>query len=148
MLKGRVKKLLPKFISPFQITQADSKTSNYCLELPNEMILRRIHNNFHSSRLRKYVPNDDEKFPSQDAGYFYDYGEPEDTEWFVDEIASHQWKGKSILFLVQWSTGESTWEPYENCKELQALDEYLALLGISDWKNLPKKNSESPARQR
>ena len=147
MPKGRVKKLLPKFIGPFQITQADSKTSNYRLELPNEMILRRIDNNFHSSRLRKYVPNNDEKFPLWDARYFYDYGEPEDTEWFVDEIAS-QWKGKAILFLVRWSTGESTWEPYENCKELQALDEYLALLGVSDWKDLPKKNADSSARRR
>ena len=113
MLKGQVKKLLPKFIGPFRITQVDLKTSNYCLELPNETILRWIHNNFHSSHLRKYIPNNDEKFPLRDAGYVYDYGEPEDTEWFVNEITSHQWKGKAILFLVRWSTGESTWEPYD-----------------------------------
>ena len=84
MPKGRVKKLLPKFISPFQITQVDSKTSNYHLELPNEMILRHIHNNFHSSHLRKYIPNDDEKFPLRDAGYFYN---SRDTEGALSPVS-------------------------------------------------------------
>jgi hypothetical protein len=31
------------------------------------------------------------------------------------------------------------WELYSACKELQALDRYLELLGIEDWRSLPKK---------
>jgi len=45
------------------------------------------------------------------------------------------------LFLVLWNLGDTTWEPYSKCKDLEALDRYLELLGIDskDWKKLPRK---------
>ena len=49
MPKGRVKKLLPRFIGPFTITKADKCTSNYQLELPDEMRSRHICNRFHAN---------------------------------------------------------------------------------------------------
>ena len=62
----------------------------------------------------------------------------------MDEIIAHQWKGNKLLFLVQWNLGDTTWEPYTECKDLEAVDRYLEILGIDDgdWKRLPKKPSE------
>jgi hypothetical protein len=140
MPKGRVRKLMPKFIGPFTIIAFDNKTSNYRLELPNEMATRNIHDNFHANLLKPFIENDAALFPRRDAKYFYDYGEPEDTEWFVDEILSHRWNGRKIEFLVKWSLGDTTWEPYTHCKDLEALDNYLAILNVADWKLLPKKS--------
>ena len=59
----------------------------------------------------------------------------------MDDIIAHKWEGNNISFLVQWNLGDTTWEPYAECKELTALDQYLELLGIDngDWKKLPKK---------
>jgi hypothetical protein len=141
MPKGRVRKLLPKFIGPFKILTADTDTSNYRLELLNEMIIRNIHDRFHASLLKPFVDNDEATFPKREAKYFYDYGEPDDVEWFVDEILSHRWSGRKIQFLVKWSLGDTTWEPVDTCNDLEALDNYLALLNISDWKKLPRKSA-------
>jgi len=52
----------------------------------------------------------------------YDFGAPNDAEWIVDELDSHQWNGKDLEFQVRWNTGEMMWEPLESCKELAALD--------------------------
>ena len=138
MPKGRVRKLLPKFIGPFAITKVDKRTSNYQLELPSEMKSRHIRNRFHADRLRPYLENDETSFPRREAKYYYDYGIPEDEEWYVDAIVGHTWQGKKIKFNVQWSLGDTTWEPYEHCKDLAALDDYLALHNVSDWRNLAR----------
>ena len=52
--------------------------------------------------------------------------------------------GNKVSFLVQWNLRDTTWEPYSKCKELEALDRYLELLGIDDddWRKLPRKASE------
>lgn len=42
------------------------------------------------------------------------------------------------LFHVKWNLGDTTVEPYNTCKELTALDRYLELQGVSDWKKLPR----------
>ena len=58
---------------------------------------------------------------------------PEDEEWYIDAIIGHTWQGNKIRFHVQWSLGDMTWEPYDHCKELLVLDEYLALHNVDDW---------------
>lgn len=138
MPKGRVRKLMPKFIGPFIVTGADKRTSNYRLELPDEMKSRHIRNRFHADRLRPYLENDDTLFPGREAKFPYDYGTPEDEEWYVDAIIGHAWQGRKIRFNIQWSLGDTTWEPYEHCKDLIALDEYLALHHVSDWRKLAR----------
>ena len=139
MPKGRVRKLMPKYIGPFAITRVDERTSNYQLELPGEMKSRHIRNWFHADRLRPYLENDDTLFPGREAKFYYDYGTPEDEEWYVDAIIGHAWRGRRITFNVQWSLGDTTWEPYEHCKDLAALDEYLTLHGVSDWRKLARR---------
>jgi hypothetical protein len=43
-----------------------------------------------------------------------------------------------VEFLVKWNLGDSTWEPLGNCSKLAALDNYLMLMDVKDWKELPK----------
>jgi hypothetical protein len=146
--KNRSRKLMPKFIGPYKVTQSHPEESRYTLDLPPELKARRIHPSFHISRLRVYSKNDDKIFPKREVRAYYDFGDAEDEEWLVDEIIAHQWKGNKLSFLVQWNLGDTTWEPYTECKDLEAVDRYLEILGIDDgdWKRLPKKTSEVARR--
>lgn len=137
--KGRARKLVPKYIGPYAIVESIPETSNYVLDLPAELKNRRIHPRFHVSLLRRYEPNDDAVFPHREAKSYYDFGNEESTEWLVDEIVGHEWKGNKCHFHVRWTLGDHTWEPYEHCKELVALDEYCRLMGVASWRALPRK---------
>jgi hypothetical protein len=69
----------------------------------------------------------------------YDLGETDETEWYVDEIIGHHWKSNDdIEFRVQWTLGDVTWEPLQNCSELEALDKYLELHGVRTPQQLSK----------
>jgi hypothetical protein len=138
MPKSRASKLVPKFVGPYKVTKAMPKTSNYELELPAELARRRIHSRFHITLLRPHSPNDDALFLNRKKAEPYDFGAPESAEWYVDEIVGHQWKGWNMEFLVKWNMGDSTWEPIVHCNKLAALDDYLMLLGIGRWQDLPK----------
>ena len=140
--KGRARKLLPKFLGPYKIAKAHPEASAYQLELPDELKARGIFPKFHASLLRPYTPNDDSLFPHRDPKAFYDYGMPDETEWLVDDIISHQWDGPRIFFLVKWNLGDSTWEPLEGCDELEALDRYLDTMGVTRWEDLPRRDTE------
>lgn len=137
--KRRARKLAPKFIGPFKVIKAYPKTSNYELELSPELIARRIHPMFHASLLRPFEPNDDLLFPSRESKHFYDFGMPDDDEWFVDEIVGHRFTGASIEFNVRWTAGDHTWEPYSGVRSLAALDQYYALMGVTRWQSLRRK---------
>ena len=132
-------KIAPKYISPFKVTNVFPESSNYELELSEELIAWRIHPKFHISLLRPFKPNDDVIFPSRESKRFYDFGMPDNDEWLVDEIVSHRFVGKSIEFNVRWTAGDHTWEPFTSVKELEALDHYFALMGVTHWQSLARK---------
>jgi hypothetical protein len=134
---------MPKFIGPYAVTADHPRESRYTLDLPPELKARRIHPSFHVSRLCPFNKNDDKLFPKREVCAYYDFGDDEGEEWLMDEILAHQWKGNKVSFLVQWNLGDTTWEPYSECKELAALDRYLELLDIdeNDWEKLPRKAS-------
>jgi len=69
----------------------------------------------------------------------YNFGAPDETEWYVNKIVGHHWKGRNIEFLVKWNLGDSTWEPLLDCNELEALDNYLMLNDVKNWWDLPKR---------
>jgi hypothetical protein len=56
----------------------------------------------------------------------------------VEEITAHRWKGRKVEFEVKWSLGDTTWEPLSSCNDLAALDVYLSLMGIKEWRDLPR----------
>jgi hypothetical protein len=99
LLKGQAIKLLPKYVGPFKIIDVQPS--------------------------RPYHANDDVLFPHREAHKFYDFGMPDDQEWLVEEILAHQWDKDHLSFQVLWNLGDTTWEPYAVCKDLQALDDYL-----------------------
>jgi hypothetical protein len=139
--KRRARKLAPKYIGPFKVTKVLSETSNYELELSPELVARRIHPRFHISLLRAHEPNDDGIFPSRESKRFYDFGMPDDDEWMVDEIVGHRFNGRSIEFNVRWTAGDHTWEPYAHVKDLEALDHYYALMGVTRWQQLGRRKN-------
>jgi hypothetical protein len=136
--RGRATKLLPKFLGPYPVTEVHPDSSNYRIGLPTELAKRGIHNNFHASLIRKHHPNDDALFPMRSVAEPYDFGEPSTVEWLVDEIIGHHWDGRKILFHIKWNLGDTTTEPYTTCKDLVALDRYLELQGVDDWRRLPR----------
>jgi len=71
-------------------------------------------------------------FPNRAQPEPYDFGAPDNQEWFVDKILGHRWTGNGQLELeVRWSLGDTTWEGLENCKHLEVLEQYLELQGIN-----------------
>jgi hypothetical protein len=84
--KGRANKLMPKYVGPYKVLQADPETSNYMLELPSELVRRRIHPKFHVGLLRPHKPNDDALFPNRVSVDAYDFGTPDNAKCIVDEL--------------------------------------------------------------
>ncbi|KAG6804836.1 hypothetical protein H0H92_002076, partial [Tricholoma furcatifolium] len=81
-------------------------------------------------------------FPNRATPEPYDFGAPDDQEWFVDEITSHRWiDGNQLELEVRWSLGDSTWEPLSECKDLEALDRYLELQGVKRPAQLKKRSN-------
>lgn len=121
ILKGRARKLCPKYIGPYKVMESYPETSNYTLELPLALQTRQIHPKFHVSLLRPHHANNDALFPNRDQPEPYDFGALDNAEWFVEEIIGHRWTQRNKLELqVRWSLGDTTWEPLAHCKDLAA----------------------------
>jgi len=61
--RGCASKLLPKYVSPFKVLDAQSGSSSYKIELPAQLKAQHLHDQFHQSKLRPYHINDDVLFP-------------------------------------------------------------------------------------
>jgi transposase InsO family protein len=138
--KGRARKLVPRYIGPYRVTEAHNKASTVTLELPDDLKNRRVSPTFHTNLVRRYIANNDDLFPKREAKSFYDFGAAADEEWLVDEIIAHRRiNSKELEFQVRWTLGDVTWEPMSACKELEALDSYLELRGVSKPRDLPHR---------
>ena len=112
------------------------------LELPNVLVERRIVPTFHISLLRPYNASSDALFPDRTQPEPYDFGAPDEHEWFVDKIVGHRWTGpRTVQYEVRWSKGDTTWETHANCSQLAALDRYLELQGVANHLQLPRHNT-------
>ena len=140
--KGRAHKLLPKFIGPYKITRDDHGNSSFQLNLPAQLKRRGVHDVYHSSLLRVHVPNDDRLFPGRmDTQLGLD---EDDKEWAVDRILSHHSSGMDATFEILWKSGDITWLPYYQITHLQALTDYMGLLGVMKIARLPKGQGRPP----
>lgn len=135
--KSRAGKLVPKFVGPYRVVKAIPEKSVYELELPEELVRRRVHNRFHASLLRPHFANDDTKFPGRTHPDAYDFGAPDDVKWHVEEIVDHRKRGGKWEFLVKFAIVEPSWEPLATCRNLAAMDRYLELMGVSKIQDLP-----------
>jgi hypothetical protein len=130
MPKGRPRKLCPKYIGPYQVLKADHETSTYKLKLPPDLAKRNVHDIFHENVLKPFVSNDNKLFPKREALMHYEFGNDPDQEWVVEAIEDHKWS-TNLLFKVRWQYGDATWEPLDVVSDLEALDHYLELEGVT-----------------
>jgi hypothetical protein len=91
--KNQARKLCPRYLGPYKVTEFNPTTSNYTLELPVALQERRIHPTFHVRLLRPHHPSQDSEFPNRAQPEPYDFGAPREQEWFVDKIVGHHWTG-------------------------------------------------------
>ena len=131
---------MPKYVGPYHVVEAHTAASMVMLELPPELVSRRVHPTFHMSVIWAHIANDDERFPCCDMQSYYDFSAADEPEWFINEILAHCCVSKHDLeFQVHWTLGDVTWEPMASCKELEALDAYLELRRATRPHNLPCK---------
>ena len=83
-------------------------SSNVTLELPPELRDRRISPTFHTTLVRPYIKNNDVLFPKREAKSYYDFGNNNKQEWFVDEILAHKWTDNNLELQVKWTLGDIT----------------------------------------
>ena len=136
--KGRTRKLCPKYIGPYKILWANPELSTYKLELLPDLRLRKVHNTFHEKLLKAYINNNDKKFPKCKTRIPYDIGNDPEQEWVVEAIEDHKWSLR-LIFKVHWAVGDTTWEPLHVVDELEALDHYLELEGVSSPSDLRRR---------
>jgi hypothetical protein len=141
--KGLARKLVPKYIGPYKILQ-DYGNQSFRLELPSHLKQRGVHDVFHASLLRIHHPNDDRLFPGRLDNQIGGAIEPE-GEWAVDKILSHSGSKEDSLFEIKWKAGDITWLPYAEISHLQALTDYLEVLGVETISNLPLGHGKPPS---
>ena len=140
--KGLARKLIPKFLGPYKILQALGNGSSFKIELPPHLKRRGVHDVFHSSLMRIHSPNDDRLFPGRMDTQVV--GEELDDEWAVDRIKSHAGSKSDTLFEVLWKSGDVTWLPYYQITHLQALTDYMDLIGVKKISKMPKGTGIPP----
>ena len=90
------------------------------------------------------MSNDDRLFPGRmDTQIIGDDGR--DSEWAVDRIKSHSGSKTDAVFEIIWKSGDITWMPYYQITHLQALTDYLDLLGVSRISKLPPGPGQPPS---
>ena len=107
---GRREKLSPKYIRPYEVLKKIKKVA-YMLYLPND--LSRVHDVFHISQLRKYIP-DVSHVPQPETIELDDSltYEERPVRIFCSKVRSTQTKDVRLI-KVLWSnhqTKEATWE--------------------------------------
>lgn len=129
---GGTKKLIPKYIGPFDVLERLG-TVAYRLKLPSNL---NIHPVFHVSLLHTYK-SDGSCQPPFPPESFQLNGE---AHWMVDKIVDHEWRlvnGRpKLYYLISWEgfpSENDTYEPEENlisCSEPLALyKDHLKTLG-------------------
>ena len=65
--KGRARKLVRKYIGPYEVVKAHNKASTVMLELPPALVAWWISPTFQMGLIWKFIANNNEIFPKQDA---------------------------------------------------------------------------------
>ena len=76
-------------------------------------------------------------FPKREAKLYYEFGNNDEQEWFIDKILAHKWTNNTLELQVEWTLGDITWEHIDSCKKLDGLDIYLELRGVTHPQDLP-----------
>ncbi|EJD33050.1 hypothetical protein AURDEDRAFT_38503, partial [Auricularia subglabra TFB-10046 SS5] len=79
----------------------------YTVDLPPEVVKRRLHPTFHISLLREHLAGEDSQFPERNLATVLSLGD-ETFEKSVNEISGYRWSGDKPTFFVNWSDGLTT----------------------------------------
>ncbi|GAA5846266.1 hypothetical protein JCM11251_007271 [Rhodosporidiobolus azoricus] len=125
----RAAKLFPRWDGPYAVNTAFPATSTYRLTLPPN---DRAHPVFHSSKLKRYLPND----PTLHSDREPPRPEPIDVdgeqEYRIEKVVDEKGKGARQRFLVKWEgypDSDNTWEPLFNVDNTEALEEWEQRVG-------------------
>lgn len=125
MPKGYAKKLLPRYIRPFEIIHEVEQGLTFSLDLPHELQRRSISNTFHKSLLRPYEANDDLRFPGRRIYHIVGLG-PEPVKWPINQ------------------TGVINYKAFDHLKDTAALDEYFEACGVEGIRSLARGRAPTP----
>ena len=96
LCRGQARKLMPRFLGPYRILKVINDLSNITLKLPPELKDRRSSPTFHTNLVRPYVKNNDILFPKRETKVYYDFGNNDEQEWFINEILAHKWTNNNL----------------------------------------------------
>ena len=68
----------------------------------------------------------------------------QDDKWAVDRILSHHGSCTDATFEILWKSGDTMWLPYYQITHLQALTDYLELIGVKKIAWLPSGRGWPP----
>ena len=128
---------MPRFIGPYKVLKAMNDSSNITIELPQELKDRRISPTFYTNLVRPYIKNNDILFPKWKIKTYYNFGNNDEQEWFVNEILAHRWANNDLELQAKWTLGDITWKLISSRKDLESLDKYLELQGVKCICDLP-----------
>lgn len=124
--EGRVAKFMPRFDGPYKIIHANPEKSSYTLDMPNAP---NTFPTFHSSLLRRFVPNDPDLFPGRELERPGAVSVDGEDEWFVERIIDERRGRRGMEYLVRYrgyGSEEDRWLGRMDVEELAAFDDWLA----------------------
>ena len=117
--ENRTAKLMPRSDGPFEIIRAYPERSIYTLRLPGNS---RVYPGFHASQLKRYIPNNDQQYPSRalerpDAVQ----GQGDDAEWELERILDRRRAGRGWQYRIQFRGWGAEDEQWRSRRELSML---------------------------
>jgi len=120
---GRTRKLQPRWRGPFIIIKFDEHTQKYTVSKDARMFCRQ-RGVFHSSVVKHYPSNDDERFPGRASTKPAPMLIDNDKEGEVETILDHRTRHGRGQFLVKWkgyANSQNSWGQWEGLENAQDL---------------------------
>jgi len=117
---GTRRKLAPKYIGPFTIVALAETPDTYRLNIPSAL---RMHNEFHTSRLKPWFCDPDPTRMSSIPPLIDDDG---NEVYLVEAIVGRRVRNRKIEYRVRWlgyNENHDTWEPKHNLRSVTGLIE-------------------------
>ncbi|KAG9218259.1 hypothetical protein CCMSSC00406_0005940 [Pleurotus cornucopiae] len=118
---------MPRFDGPYKIIHANPERSSYTLDMPNAP---NTFPTFHSSLLRRFIPNDPDLFPTRELERPGAISVDGEEEWLVERIINERKGRRGMEYLVRYcgyGSDEDRWLGRVDVEELAAFNDWLAV---------------------